>query len=391
MKSKHHYDWLIVGGGLHSIHCAIKILHENRAYPIKLGIVDPGDGLMACWNARTAATGMKHLRSPGVHHLGVEPMDLHKFAGKRTRYRKGLFQAPYDRPSLHLFSQHCERLIQDYDLESLQIKDKVTNISIHEDGIQLTCEGLERLECDRCILAIGHGDHLDKPGWSEASTDITVRHIFEDKFRWDDLNLESSKRMLVIGGGITAVQAALHGIERGHEVTLLSRHPFREHQFDSDPGWLGPKYMTSFSNTTDYTHRRQMIVRARHRGSVPATLIQTCRGLVQRNELSYVQGSIEELGDRRQVVLENGQQLDTDFILLATGFGRKRPGGSMVDELIERYQLPTSDCGYPIVDQELRWHPRVHVTGALAELELGPSSRNIAGARRAAERIVKVC
>ena len=36
----------------------------------------------------------------------------------------------------------------------------------------------------------------------------------------------------------------------------------------------------------------------------------------------------------------------------------------------------------------LRWHPRVYVSGPLAELELGPSARNISGARRAAERLV---
>jgi hypothetical protein len=41
-----------------------------------------------------------------------------------------------------------------------------------------------------------------------------------------------------------------------------------------------------------------------------------------------------------------------------------------------------------IVDPNLRWHPRVFVSGPLAELELGPVSRNIAGARRAGDRIV---
>jgi len=61
----------------------------------------------------------------------------------------------------------------------------------------------------------------------------------------------------------------------------------------------------------------------------------------------------------------------------------------MVDELVHSARLPCASCGYPIVDQALRWHPRVHVSGPLAELELGPSARNIAGARRAGDRIVK--
>ena len=45
---------------------------------------------------------------------------------------------------------------------------------------------------------------------------------------------------------------------------------------------------------------------------------------------------------------------------------------------------------YPIVDENLLWDKKwIYVAGALAELELGPSARNIAGARLAAERIVQ--
>ena len=61
----------------------------------------------------------------------------------------------------------------------------------------------------------------------------------------------------------------------------------------------------------------------------------------------------------------------------------------MIDRLIEDFELPCASCGYPIVDDWLRWHPRIHVSGPLAELELGPVSRNIAGARRAGDRLVK--
>jgi hypothetical protein len=45
-------------------------------------------------------------------------------------------------------------------------------------------------------------------------------------------------------------------------------------------------------------------------------------------------------------------------------------------------------CGYPIVDQGLRWHEGIYVTGALAELEIGLVARNIIGARLAGERLL---
>lgn len=61
----------------------------------------------------------------------------------------------------------------------------------------------------------------------------------------------------------------------------------------------------------------------------------------------------------------------------------------MVDQLIQRHALPCAECGYPVVDSHLRWHPAIFVTGPLAELEVGPVSRNIVGARKAANRIVE--
>ena len=86
--------------------------------------------------------------------------------------------------------------------------------------------------------------------------------------------------------------------------------------------------------------------------------------------------------------LSNHQELEAERVLLATGFASKRPGGAMVDALIASAGLTCARCGYPIVDSALRWHPRIHVSGPLAELELGPASRNIAGARRAGDRLV---
>ena len=41
------------------------------------------------------------------------------------------------------------------------------------------------------------------------------------------------------------------------------------------------------------------------------------------------------------------------------------------------------------MQSNLCWHSRIFVAGALAELELGLSARNIAGARLAAERILQ--
>ena len=53
----------------------------------------------------------------------------------------------------------------------------------------------------------------------------------------------------------------------------------------------------------------------------------------------------------------------------------------------EAASLPVAPCGFPIVDSALRWHTHIHVSGPLAELELGPVSRNVSGAQRAGDRL----
>ena len=97
---------------------------------------------------------------------------------------------------------------------------------------------------------------------------------------------------------------------------------------------------------------------------------------------------VEYRADEVSISLNGGETLKADLVILATGFENDSPGGSLIDNLIKKYNLPCAPCGYPKTDSHLRWHSELYVMGPLAELELGPVSRNIAGARRAAEKIV---
>jgi len=94
------------------------------------------------------------------------------------------------------------------------------------------------------------------------------------------------------------------------------------------------------------------------------------------------------------VDLAGGQTLLADRLLLATGFETHRPGRGWLDDAIQALGLSCAECGYPVVDQGLRWlaptatpYP-LFVFGPLAELELGPSARNIVGARHSGERLL---
>lgn len=378
-------DWLIVGGGVHGVHLAARLIAEADVDPSRLRIVDPAERLLHCWRMRTSRTGMRFLRSPSVHHLGIGPWALERFAGKRKVRKRGLFAAPYSRPSLELFNAHCDEVVAEFRLHELHVRELATECRPAADSVLTTlCSGAT-LTSERIVLALGV-DELTWPDWAPRRSP-RVGHIFAPRFETAD----SATRFAVVGGGITATQFALRLASEGKAVHLISRHAPRQHQFDSDPGWLGPKRMAGFQCVTDFCERRKMISSARHRGSVPPDVMKNLRRARSRDELTWHESEVKELCSARGGIslhLEDEVEIIVDQVVLATGSPQRRPGGRLVDRMVDDYDLPTGTCGFPIVDRHLRWHPRVHVAGALAELELGPTARNIAGARRAASRLV---
>ena len=381
-------DWLIIGGGIHGVHIAARLLGDADVPRDRIRIVDPGDRLLAHWRNSTAATGMTHLRSPSVHHLGLDHSDLQRFAGKRRSQRSGLFRLPFERPALSLFNAHCDHVETTFKLAGLHVKNRAVRCSIAEDKVTVQLDDGSELEAKHLVLAIGSSEQPRWPQWAPQSNPH-VHHIFEPGF--DDWPT-APETVLVVGGGISAGHVVLRLLKEGHQVHHVSRHGLRQHQFDSDPGWLGWKYRKIFSREQNIEKRRAVITEARHRGSVPPDVARPLRRAIAREQLVWHEGEINQLTDQDDglhATINTDTEITADRVLLATGFAARRPGGTMVDELINSAALPCADCGYPIVDASLRWHPRIYVTGPLAELELGPVSRNIAGARRAGDRIIE--
>ncbi len=387
------YDWVIVGGGPHGVHLAIRLMGEAGVDAQRIRIVDPAPRLLHTWRRCTANTGMTHLRSPAVHHLDLDPFSLLRFASDKAHVRSsvgGMFARPYNRPALSLFTEHCDQLIGRYGLEAIHLRGRVSSIRLDCDGARVSLTDGDPLLARRVILALGASEQPRRPDWARALADDRVRHVFEPGFTLDPAACPD--RIAVVGAGITGAQVALRLADTGREVTLIARHALRKHQFDSDPGWIGPKYMQRFSKVTDPAARRRMITGARYQGSVPPGVERRVRHAIRDGRIQMVQAAVESAmaGGTGVALMLEGRTLEVDQVLLATGFESRRPGGSLVDDLVESHALPCSTCGFPLVDRHLRWHPRIFVTGPLAELEVGPVARNLIGARRAAERIVPV-
>ena len=399
-------EWLIIGGGPHGVHAATRLIGEAEISPEAVAILDDEEALLDRWRRTTRNTGMRYLRSPVVHHLDLSSASLQRFAGSGGGRRiENPFTRPYSRPCLELFDRHCDKVIEEFSLEDLHVRGRANALEIAEHGVRVGFErapsgkGRDEIEAEKVILALGAPQDPAWPDWGldvaaeacDANQPSPIAHIFDAGFELvDDPDDEA---IAVIGAGISGVQVAVRLAREGRRVFLISRHPLRVHQFDADPGWQGPKYMAGFSRLSDPGERRARILEARHRGSISADVHSELRRGLKAETIVHIEGAEVEsaaLKDGRTRLDLGDRSLEVDRVLLATGFPSHRPGGEWLDQAIAAHDLPCSECGYPLVDRGLRWHPRVLVTGSLAELEIGPVSRNLSGAQRAGERIAAV-
>lgn len=400
-------EWLIIGGGPHGVHAAARLIGEAGVARESVAILDDEEALLARWRRCTRNTGMRYLRSPVVHNLDLSSSSLQQFSKSGPgRSIEKPFTRPYSRPSLELFDLHCDKIIEEYGLEDLHVRGRANALEISDQSVRVGFEprisrdgSNGELEGQRVILALGAPHEPNWPDWAlhvasrapQTDRSSLIAHIFDPDFELIDN--PDDKVIAVIGAGISGAQVALRLAREGRRVLLLSRHPLEVHQFDSEPGWQGPMFMAGFSRLSDAAERRERIREARHRGSMSGDVHSELRGAIKAGTVEHIEDAqVESAGLKDGCVSLDlcESRLEVDRVLLATGFPTHRPGAGWLDEAISAHDLPCSECGYPLVDKGLRWHPRVLVTGSLAELEIGPVSRNLSGAQRAGERIAAV-
>lgn len=385
-------DWLIIGGGLHGTHLSLVLSKRLGVDRDALRVLDPHPQPLAHWHQYVVNTGMRHLRSSSVHHLDIDPYSLRKFSLSPAGREVLSFKYPYHRPGTELFNRHCLSVIERHSLDSLRISGRATGIDISNSGVSVQTDN-GAIEARRVMLAVGMGEQPCWPRWAEQlkNEGVRINHLYGPGFLLDELPAWNS--LLVLGGGIGAAQAAvkLAGLRPG-AVALLSRHAPRIHQFDSDPGWNGPRRLSPFLRENDIENRRRIVDSSRYRGSIPPDVNVELEWFVRSGKLELLHGEVRDasaVNGGSAALNISGALREFDRIVLASGFEKRRPGGEWLDRLVDEMELPVASCGYPVVDSSLRWHDRLYVCGPLAELELGPVARNISGARHAGHRLFK--
>ncbi len=383
-------DWAIIGGGIHGAYLANALIRHRLTRRSDLRIIDPNDEPLAEWKRVTANVGMEYLRSPKVHHLDFESFSLKHYAHCRE-YSDDAFIFPNDRPSLSLFNEHADSVIERSGLHDLYLKGFAADIRLENDHAVIRTES-DTIRARHVVLAIGRSGSLNWPGWAGRATadGAGICHVLEGSYCRN--SIPETGEIVVVGGGMSAVQTALSIADNNRHVTLLSPHSLRQNNYDSDPGWMGPKYLNRFRKISCFRKRRRIINEARNSGTITQDLKRELIKSQNRKECSVTIDHVENCSvltnDLMLLNLKSGETLAANHIVLATGYANRCPGGELLNGLISNFNLKCSECGFPITDTSLRWHDRLYVSGALAELEVGPASGNIIGARMAAEKIL---
>ncbi|TFE02163.1 SidA/IucD/PvdA family monooxygenase [Jeotgalibacillus salarius] len=378
-------EWLIAGGGIHGCTIAAHLLKQKNTSQNQLKIIDPNPEPLAEWKNRTGFIGMPYLRSPGVHHLDVKPFSLKQYG--KSYGTETDFYGTYRRPSLYLFNEHCDSLIKKTNLKEVWHEGMLSLIEKMDGYWKVQTKSGDQFYTKNLVISTGVNQKLFLPEWGHTAKKLAanrVSHVF------DKQPVKPEGPIIVIGGGISAAHLTIKLARQfPGQVTQLSRHPYRIHDFDSDPGWLGPKYMNGFSKLS-LNEKRNTISKARNKGSIPRDLNNKLHHLKEKGRYSFAIGEVETVqykADAFHIKLGTGQKMTAKTIYFATGFSPEVMNTDFLSDLIKKENLQCAHCGFPIVNQHLEWCDHLFVSGPLAELELGPSSRNIIGAMKAAERI----
>lgn len=381
-------DLAIIGAGPHALTLVTHLLQKRQTMRGRFLVFDPSGKWMSRWQQQFAALEIPHLRSPAVHHPDPNPFALRKFAESRP----GELFPPYDLPGTQLFEDMCGDVIQRWDLQNQVIKAEVTRLKPCQRGFRLWFADGNSLMARRVVLATG-GGQLQIPNWvNQIQSEYPLDKIcHSQKVDLRKLQL-AGERILIVGGGLTSGHLAVGALSRGAKVHLMLRRQLQEKLFDAEPGWLGPKYLKGFFAEADYQERWEMIQQARNGGSMTPAIAMQLRRAVHYGNLQLDENcqilQVQWLGNHWLVKCHNGSEYEYDRIWLSTGSKFDVTDEPLLSEILATYPIAIAN-GLPVLDDYLRWPGcELFIMGGLAALQIGPTARNLSGARMASEKIV---
>lgn len=277
----------------------------------------------------------------------------------------------------------------------------VTRLEARGDGFRLMLDDAEPLHARRVVVAGGIAPFPRRPVQLATLPPELATHSSEHR----DLGVFSGRRVLVVGGGQSALESAALLHEKGADVEVLVRndhlvwlHGGKYHRMLGRyakvvyaPTDVGPMGLSRLVAVPDLFRRLPRGVQepAARRSIRPAGarwLVDRLSEVPIRLGSKVVSAEPEGLGVR--VGLDDGSTLDADHVVYGTGY--------QVD--IGRYPFLAPELvagveqvnGYPVLRRGLESSVRrLHFVGAPAAWSFGPIMRFVSGGWYASRSVVR--
>ena len=383
----------IVGGGIHGVSIALRLLREIPTAARHLAILDRHPKPLTQWRDKTKRQGMTFLRSPAVHHISPDALGIVEYAERHNRTSE--LAPPYSQPSTQLFWDFCNDALAELANHQVYYQFEVAKLRWDKGAgpfpFRLISTGTEGFRSRCVILAIGADDcAYVPPEFTQWQRQYPDRVMHASQFSVSKEFGTTPAKIVVVGGGLTAGTLAKSLSERGHSVALIARKQLRTEQFDFPPVWLGPKALAEFANEADFQRRYEIIQQNRGEGSITPDVMEVLMNAP--NIDLYPETCIRNIVSvgRKGVKVETTQGVirGVSRVIVATGYQFNLRRYGFLKELVAQHQIPLVR-GLPHLDDDLQLHPiqNLFCSGTIAQLQIGPASGNIAGANLAYERL----
>eukprot|EP00977_Amphora_coffeiformis_P009724 scaffold2243_cov165-Amphora_coffeaeformis.AAC.4 len=436
-----YYDVCIIGAGPAGLAClsavrepfsvdnltelqfqrALHSIHSSGHHKLSVCVIDPESGWLHNWKTNFSQLRINHLRSPAMAHPDAfDKNALVAYACHRQREKKELYESGcadmkqlyglgetqvglWKLPSSKLFSDFCDDLVRKLPHKRLQghVVDIQQFESANDTLYEITWSSstslfssekrLKSFQARNVIVATGMmGRPVIPPGLVDSpAVSWKDPHAFPAPL--SKLQDQEPGRVLVVGGGLTAVQAALRVLQDGHKCVLCSRRPLQEKHFDIPLEWFDRR--TANKNLSKIYHdtaenRLMQLKEARDGGSVPPMYMKLLQD--HDHNLTFWTGDVEyqksEASESAIKIQFQNSIHNFDRVILACGMSIDCSAHPLISKIMSKWPTPVH-YGYPLLTEDLQWdtkHRNLFVVGAMAALQVGPDAGNLMGIRRAA-------